>query len=161
MADNNNQLDLVIVASRFNSEICGSLVTGAQRYLSEQGLQAELIRVQGAFELPVVCRNLASSGASGIIALGCVIKGDTDHFEFVCRGCTDGLMRVMLDYGVPIGFGVLMTDNLQQAIARSSKEHMMAATNHAQEEAVSNKGYEAAQALVETLTSLSGVQSSE
>lgn len=161
MPENNNQPDLVIVASRFNASICDGLVAGAQLYLAEQGVQAGLIQVQGAFELPVVCRNLASAGATGVIALGCVIKGDTDHFQFVCRACTDGLMRVALDYGVPVGFGVLMTDNLQRAVARSSIEHMTPAANHTQEAAMSNKGYEAAQAVIETLTILSGVSLDE
>ena len=152
MADANS--GLVIIASRFNDQITDALVDGARYCLDQHQLHSQVIRVSGAFDIPVACHRVIAQGASGVIALGCVIRGDTDHYDYVCRGCTDGLMRVMLDSGVPIGFGILMTDTLLQAQVRSSREQMIAAANHDQESAVSNKGYEAAQSVIETLRAL-------
>ena len=97
----------------------------------------DLIRVPGAFELPLTCQKLADSDSYvAIIALGAVIRGDTDHYEYVCRGVTGGLMRASLDTGVPIIFGVLTCQTDELALDRAGGKH-------------GNKGADAAQAAIE------------
>ncbi len=135
-------LRIAIVATRFNDFVVDRLVGGAVDYLTRHGADREnltLVRVPGAFELPVVCQKLASSGKyDGILALGAVIRGATPHFDFVSSEATKGIAHVSLQYGMPIGFGLLTTDNLEQAIERAGSKG-------------GNKGMEAASALLETL----------
>lgn len=135
-------LRIAIVATRFNDFVVDRLVGGAVDYLTRHGAEHEnltLVRIPGAFELPVVCRKLAASGKyDGIVALGAVIRGATPHFDFVSSEATKGIAQVSLQFGMPIGFGLLTTDNLEQAIERAGSKG-------------GNKGMEAASALLETL----------
>ena len=135
-------LKIAIVATRFNDFMVDHLIGGAVDYLTRHGAAKDdltLIRIPGAFELPVVCKRLAASGAyDGIVAVGAVIRGATPHFDFVAAEATKGIAHVALESGVPIGFGLLTTDNLEQAIERSGSKG-------------GNKGVEAASALLESI----------
>jgi 6,7-dimethyl-8-ribityllumazine synthase len=112
-----------IVWSRFNRPIVSKLLEGARDCLAERGVSDDAVyiaEVPGAWELSYAARQLALSGRfDAIIALGAVIRGGTPHFEYVCDGATRGLLRVMLDTGLPIVFGVLTTDDEQQALERA------------------------------------------
>lgn len=114
-----------IVASRFNGKVVADLYAGAVETLLGAGARPEHIHavtVPGAVELPLAARELVmASHYAGIVALGCVIRGETSHFEYVCSAASDGLLRVQLDHGVPIGFGVLTVESLAQAEARSNR----------------------------------------
>jgi 6,7-dimethyl-8-ribityllumazine synthase len=113
---------VAIVVSRFNEHITGELLTGARRALRERGVIDEDINVAwvpGAFELPLVAKHLASSGwCDSVVCLGAVIRGDTPHFDYVAGEAARGLQEAALATGVPIVFGVLTTDTLQQALDR-------------------------------------------
>ncbi|WP_419166379.1 6,7-dimethyl-8-ribityllumazine synthase [Candidatus Palauibacter sp.] len=114
-----------VIVSRFNSAVTERLLEGAARTLVERGVAAEhldTVFVPGAWELPFAAREAAVRGYDAIVALGCVIRGETAHFDHVSRGAADGLARVQLDTGVPVGFGVLTPDNLEQALARAGGE---------------------------------------
>ncbi|MGB9332418.1 MAG: 6,7-dimethyl-8-ribityllumazine synthase [Steroidobacteraceae bacterium] len=115
---------VAIVAARFNDLIVSSLLKGARAaWLARGGASEELLvaRVPGAFELPVVARRLASSGRyEAIVALGCVIRGDTPHFDYVAGECARGLQLASLESGVPIIFGVLTVETLEQALERAA-----------------------------------------
>jgi 6,7-dimethyl-8-ribityllumazine synthase len=150
---------LAIVASSFNPVITDALVDGAKTTLMAHGVpdvQIEVFRVPGAFEIPLACQWAVEAGASGVIALGCVIRGGTPHFEFVADQVASGVNRVSLDTQVPIAFGVLTTDNLEQAKARAigttvpAQHHPGAGDDDAPTHG--NKGSEAAVALVEMLS---------
>jgi 6,7-dimethyl-8-ribityllumazine synthase len=116
-------LRFAIVASRFNEFIVASLIRGAVDVLERHGAkrdQVELVRVPGAFELPVVIRKLiAQQRFDAIIALGAVIRGETPHFQYVAGECARGIAQLMLESGVPIAFGVLTTDTIEQAMERA------------------------------------------
>lgn len=116
-------LCIALVVSRFNHLISIRLLESARETLLEHGLDPadlELYWVPGAFEIPLAARRLAESGRfDAIVALGSVIRGGTPHFDYVCRGVTDGVCEVMRESGVPIGFGVLTTDDIDQALARA------------------------------------------
>ncbi len=139
---NASGLKFAIVATRFNDFIVDRLVAGAVDYLSRHGGSTEdmtIVRIPGAFEMPVVCKKMAASGKyDGIIALGAVIRGGTPHFEFVASEATKGLAMVSLESGLPVGFGLLTTDNIEQAIERAGTK-------------AGNKGVEAAAAVLETI----------
>jgi 6,7-dimethyl-8-ribityllumazine synthase len=115
---------VAIVAARFNDLIVSSLLKGARAaWLARGGGSDELlvVRVPGAFELPVVARRLAGSGRyEAIVALGCVIRGDTPHFDFVAGECARGLQLAGLETGVPVIFGVLTVETLEQALERAA-----------------------------------------
>ena len=115
---------VAIVAARFNDLIVSSLLKGAQAaWSAREGAGEELliVRVPGAYELPVVARHLAGSGRyDAIVALGCVIRGDTPHFDYVAGECARGLQRASLDTGVPVIFGVLTVNTPEQARARAA-----------------------------------------
>lgn len=117
-------LHVALVASRFNDFIVASLIKGARAAWQRHGGSATdltLVQVPGAFELPLAARMLAATGRyDAIVALGCVIRGDTPHFDFVAREAASGLMRAGLDTGVPVIFGVLTTDNVEQALERAA-----------------------------------------
>ena len=129
-----------IVASRWNSKITETLIEGARSALTGNGVSEtmiDVIRVPGAWELPVVCATLARAGAhSGIVALGCVIRGDTRHYEQVADGASNGLMQVQIDTGVPVANGVLAVEQFEDAEARAGGSH-------------GNKGEEAAFVVLE------------
>ena len=135
-------LRFAIVAARFNDLFVDRLIGGAVDYLTRHNGDPEkmtLVRVPGAFEMPLVVKKLAESKKyDGIVALGAVIRGATPHFDFVATECTKGLAPVSLEHGVPVGFGLLTTDNLEQAIERSGTK-------------AGNKGADAAAATLETI----------
>lgn len=134
-------LKFVILATRFNDFVVDRLISGAEDYLVRHGAKAddiELIRIPGAFELPVVCKKVAKTKKyDAIIALGAVIRGSTPHFDFVANEATKGLAQISLEFETPIGFGLLTTDNIEQAIERAGLK-------------AGNKGAEAAAAVLET-----------
>jgi len=116
-----------IIASRWNPRITDTLVAGARRTFADHGVAegaVDVIRVPGAWELPVAAARLARQGShAAIVALGCVVRGDTRHYEQVADGCSDGLMRVALDHGVPVANGVLAVDRFEDAEARAGGSH--------------------------------------
>lgn len=116
-------LAITICVTSWHTEITGGLLAGAERALQEAGNNTySIMRVPGAFELPLAAQYAIEDGAEVVIALGVVIRGGTPHFEYVCNAVTDGLTRVQLDSGIPIGFGVLTVDTEQQALERSGLE---------------------------------------
>ncbi|MDF0532870.1 6,7-dimethyl-8-ribityllumazine synthase [Shewanella sp. A32] len=137
---------VAIVVSRFNSFIVDSLLDGALDTLKRFGQVSEdnitVVRVPGAYELPLTARRVAASGKfDGIIALGAVIRGGTPHFDFVAGECNKGLAHVALEFDIPLAFGVLTTDTIEQAIDRAGVK-------------VGNKGGEAALSLLEMINVL-------
>ena len=113
-------LAVTVVVTSWHTEITKGLLAGAERALKAAGNDVySVMRVPGAFELPLAAQIAIEEGAEAVIALGVVIRGGTPHFEYVCNSATDGLTRVQLDYGVPIGFGLLTVDNEQQALDRA------------------------------------------
>jgi len=111
-----------VVVSRFNEDITGGLLEGAQRSFAAQGVAPDdvtVVFVPGAFELPLVAQHLAKGGTvDGVVCLGAVIRGDTPHFDYVAGECAAGIMRVCLDTGVPVVFGVLTVEDREQAFDR-------------------------------------------
>ena len=118
--------NIAILVTRWNSFITDNLLAGAIRSLERNGVdqsQLSVVRVPGAFELPLTAQKIAQTGNYvAIIALGCVIRGGTPHFEYVSAGATEGLNRVQLDTGIPVTFGVLTVDDVEQAIERSGED---------------------------------------
>lgn len=135
-----------LVATRWNDAIVDRLVDGALEVLRDCGVDEDditLVRAPGAFELPVVCDRLADdTGYDAVIALGAVIRGDTPHFDYVAGECARGLSAVGMEYGLPVAFGVITADTVEQAEARSQPDE-----DH-------NKGAEAANAAVEMVSLL-------
>lgn len=129
-----------IVASRWNPRITDALVAGARQAFAEHGLAdtaLDVVRVPGAWEIPLAAARLASAGRhAAIVALGCVVRGDTRHYEHVADGCSEGLMRVALDHGVPVANGVLAVEAFGDAEKRAGGSH-------------GNKGEEAALVAIE------------
>ena len=128
-------LDVVVIAGTWHDEITGGLIAGAERVLEESGADHRLVRVPGSFELPVAAKVALQAGADAVVALGVIIRGGTPHFEYVSSAATDGLTRVALDTGKPVGFGVLTLDDEQQGLDRAglpgSKEDKGAEAAHA------------------------------
>ena len=118
------RLHIGIVVSRFNTEVTQQLLSGALDALRSKGVRdqdIEVAKVPGAFEIPLVTQRMAKTGHfQGVIALGAVIQGETPHFEYISTSVTAGLSRVALETGIPVGFGVLTTDTVQQAMDRAS-----------------------------------------
>jgi len=110
-----------VVAADFYGDLADRLIAGASAELSESGTSSiEHFRVPGAFELPFAARQIALTGRfDGIVCVGAVIRGETDHYDYVCSEAARGILQVGLDTGVPVGFGVLTVDTLDQALARS------------------------------------------
>jgi len=130
-------LKFAIVVARFNSAITEKLLEGAREALAKTGADGvEVFHVPGAFELPLAAKWLAHGGYSAIIALGAVIRGETPHFDFVAAEAARGLQQVALECNIPVAFGVLTTDTLEQAEARAGGKH-------------GNKGYDAAMTAIE------------
>jgi 6,7-dimethyl-8-ribityllumazine synthase len=143
--DGAEQLRVGVVAALWHERVVTGLLDGALRALSEAGVDHPLVvRVPGSFELPVACARLARARYDAVVALGVVIRGGTPHFEYVCQAATEGLVRVSVETGVPVGFGLLTCDDDQQALDRAglpgSRE---------------DKGYDAAQAALATVLALS------
>jgi len=137
-----------LIVSRFNSFICERLLEGALDTLTRHGAedsQLSVVRVPGAFEIPLVAQKMADSGKyDAIIALGAVIRGGTPHFDYVCAEVSKGVASVSLDSGVPVAFGVLTTDSVEQAIERAGTK-------------AGNKGAEAAMSAIEMVNLLGAV----
>lgn len=116
-------LRFAILAARFNDFVVEPLIRGALDALRRHGVgdkQIDIVRVPGAFDIPIVARKLAlSQRYAALIALGCVIRGQTPHFEYVAGECAGGIARIALESGVPVAFGVLTTDNAEQAVDRA------------------------------------------
>jgi 6,7-dimethyl-8-ribityllumazine synthase len=113
---------VALCVARFYSELADKLVQGSRAALGEAGIvEIEEYDVPGAFELPLVAKYAAESGRyAGVVCLGAVIRGATDHYDYVCQAASDGILRVSLDTGVPCGFGVLTVDSMEQALERVS-----------------------------------------
>ena len=137
-----------IVVSRFNDFINARLLDGALDALSRHGADDNLltiVRVPGSFEIPLMAKRLADSGKyDAIICLGAVIRGATPHFEYISAEVTKGIAKVTLDAGIPVSFGILTTDNIEQAIERAGTKS-------------GNKGWDAALAAVEMVNLLRGL----
>lgn len=137
-----------LLVSRFNSFICDRLLEGAIDTLVRHGAedkQLTVVKVPGAFEIPLVAKKMAESGKyDAVIALGAVIRGGTPHFDYVCAEVSKGIASVSLDSGVPVAFGVLTTDSVEQAIERAGTK-------------AGNKGVEAAQSAIEMVNLLGAV----
>lgn len=129
-----------ILASRWNPRITDALVAGARKSFADHGVAADaldVVRVPGAWELPLAAARIAAAGTHvAVVALGCVVRGDTRHYEQVADGCAEGLMRVALDYGLPVCNGVLAVEDHADAQDRAGGSH-------------GNKGEEAALAAIE------------
>lgn len=115
-------LNVVVVAGQWHDTITDGLIAGAQRTLDASGASWTLVRVAGSFELPVVSKVALEAGADAVVALGVIIRGGTPHFEYVSSAATDGLTRVAIETGKPVGFGVLTLDDEQQGLDRAGLE---------------------------------------
>jgi 6,7-dimethyl-8-ribityllumazine synthase len=140
------ELRIAVVVSRFNEEVSKRLLRGALGTLEEHGVQdPDVLWVPGSLELPVTALALAEKGNhDAIVCLGCVIRGETYHFELVAGQAAAGIMQVQLDTGVPVAFGVLTTEDKEQALARSGPKN--------------NKGAEAAEVAIEMANLMREVQ---
>jgi 6,7-dimethyl-8-ribityllumazine synthase len=138
---NGRKLKIAIVVSKFNVDITGKMLEGAVGTLKKNKVKEnniQIVWVPGAFEIPLACQRLAQKkGYGALIALGCVIKGETDHYYYISGESVRGVMDVMLKSNLPIGLGIITTNNLKQAQDRCGKNN--------------NKGSEAAQAVLEML----------
>jgi len=136
-----HQVRVAVLVSRYNEIVTARLLEGARQCLRDRGVpeaRVDVLWVPGAFELPVAAEAAAASGRYGaIVALGCVIRGETAHFEYVAGEAARGLGHVALAHRLPVGFGVLTTESLDQALARAGG-------------GAGNKGYEAAEAALAT-----------
>ena len=139
---------IAMVISRFNSFITERLLEGALDALQRHGVDPDschVYRIPGAFEIPLVAKKLAKSGKfDGIICLGAVIKGDTPHFDYVSAEVSKGIAQTSLETGMPISFGILTTNNVEQAIERAGTKS-------------GNKGWDAAVSLLETIDLLNNI----
>jgi len=141
-------LKVAVVAASWHVQVMDGLVDGAERALAAYGIaDAEVIRVPGTFELPVVAAALAREGYDAVVALGVVIRGGTPHFDYVCSAATDGLTRVSVAHAMPVGFGVLTCDTEAQALDRAGLEG-----------SAEDKGWEATAAALETARVVAGVR---
>jgi len=146
-----HDLRVAVVAASWHQQVMDGLVAGAQRALSAYRVEdATVVRVPGSFELPVVASALATQGYDAVVALGVVVRGGTPHFDYVCSAATDGLNRVALDSGVPVGFGLLTCDTEEQALDRAGLEGSS-----------EDKGYEATAAALVTATRLREIRRGE
>jgi 6,7-dimethyl-8-ribityllumazine synthase len=136
---------VALVAASWHEQVMGGLLEGARSYLAQVGAEVEEFRVPGSFEIPVVAGHLART-SDVVVALGVIIRGGTPHFEYVCSAVTDGLGRVALDTGTPVGFGILTCDTVEQALDRAGGPG-----------ASEDKGREAAAAAVQTWQVLQGL----
>lgn len=138
-----SELRVAIIAASWHTTVMDGLIAGARRGLADAGVSSiELVRVPGAFELPVACSRVAAS-YDAVVALGVVIRGGTPHFDYICQAAAMGLTEVSIRTGVPVGFGVLTCDDDQQALDRAGLEGSS-----------EDKGREAATAAVATALTL-------
>ena len=114
---------VAIISSSWHLDICDALIAGARRALEEADVKKiEVFYVPGSFEIPLAAQKAFEDGFDAVVAVGLVLKGETPHFDYVCQGVTQGVMDVQLKFSKPIGYGVLMCNDLEQAIARSGVE---------------------------------------
>ena len=141
---------VAVITARWNSQVTDGLRDGALRALTRHDVQAvEDFYVPGAFELPLAAQRAAKTGRfDAVITLGCVIRGDTPHFDYVCAETTRGIGEVSLNQDIPVAFGLLTTDNLQQAMDRAGDNN-------------ENKGEEAALTILEMLELFKNMQAAE
>jgi 6,7-dimethyl-8-ribityllumazine synthase len=143
-------LRVAVVAAEWHPEAMEGLLAGAQRALADCKVESHsIVRAPGSFELPVVAQGVARQGFDAVVALGVVVRGGTPHFEYVCQAVTEGLTRVALDAGIPVGFGVLTCDTDEQALARAGLDG-----------STEDKGYDATHAAVSTALTLKSMQPS-
>ena len=146
-----HDLRVAVVAACWHEQVMDGLIAGAQRALADHRVEAPVVtRVPGTFELPVVASALAQQGFDAVVALGVIIRGGTPHFEYVSSSATDGLTRVALDHGVPIGFGLLTCDTEEQALDRAGLDGSR-----------EDKGYEATSAALLTAATLKKIRRRE
>jgi 6,7-dimethyl-8-ribityllumazine synthase len=132
---------VAIISSSWHLDICNDLIAGAQRALKSASIsKVEVIYVPGSFEIPLAAQLAFEQGVDAVVAVGLVLEGETPHFDYVCQGVTQGVMDVSLKFSAPIGFGVLMCNTLDQAIARSGRP-----------ESIEDKGYDSAVAAIKLL----------
>src|SRR6195952_81810 len=112
-------LKVTIVSGLWHNRIADGLFAGARRVLDASGATVTIVQVPGSFELPVAAKVALEAGADAVVALGVIVRGETPHFEYVSSAATDGLTRVALDSGKPVGFGVLTVDDEQQGLDRA------------------------------------------
>jgi 6,7-dimethyl-8-ribityllumazine synthase len=130
-----------IISSSWHLDICNDLIAGAQRALIEAKVpEAKVIFVPGSFEIPLAAQKAFEKGYDAVVAVGLVLKGETPHFDYVCQGVTQGVIDVQLKFSKPIGYGVLMCNDLDQAIARSGRP-----------DSKEDKGYDSAVAALKLL----------
>ncbi len=145
-----SDLRVAVVAAQWHDVVMDGLIAGAQRALADATVaSSQVVRAPGSFELPIVAKVLAEQGYDAVVALGVVIRGGTPHFDYVCNAVTDGLTRVALDTGVPVGFGVLTCDTEQQALDRAGLEG-----------SAEDKGYDATHAALSTALTIRGLRGS-
>ena len=143
-------LKVAVVAAEWHATVMDGLLAGSARALKDANVvDHTVVRAPGSFELPVVAQGLAHQGYDAVVALGVVVRGGTPHFEYVCNAVTDGLTRVALDTGVPVGFGVLTCDTEEQALDRAGLEG-----------SGEDKGYDATHAALSTALTLRRIRAS-
>lgn len=141
------QLRVGIVAAQWHTQVTDALLDNARKALAELGIdEPRVVRVPGCFELPVAAQALARRRYDAIVALGVVVRGGTPHFDYVCRAATDGLTRLAVETGIPVGFGVLTCDTEAQALDRAGLPG-----------SAEDKGREAARSAVATALTLKGL----
>lgn len=146
-----HDLRVAVVAASWHEKVMAGLLEGTLDALKRHQVDSPVVvRVPGSFELPVVADALARQGFDAVIALGVIIRGGTPHFEFVSTAATDGLNRVALDHGIPIGFGLLTCDNEEQALDRAGLDGSR-----------EDKGYEATSAALQTAVTLRKIRRRE
>ena len=132
---------VAIISSSWHLDICNDLIAGAEKALSASSISDVTVTyVPGSFEIPLAAQFAFEKGFDAVVAVGLVLKGETPHFDYVCQGVTQGVMDVSLKFSAPIGFGVLMCDTVEQAIARSGRPG-----------SVEDKGYDSAVAAIKLL----------
>ena len=133
-------LRVAVVVARFNKFVTFKLLDGAKDFFKDKGVKSEnisVVEVPGSFEIPLIASKLASSSSyDAVVCIGAVIKGETDHYEHVSKTASEGILNVAMSTGVPVTFGVLTTENTDQALARAGGDH-------------GNVGYEAAEVAIE------------
>ena len=113
---------VAIISSSWHLDVCNDLIAGATRALEAAEVKKiKVIYVPGSFEIPLAAQKMFEKGYDAVVAVGLVLKGETPHFDYVCQGVTQGVMDVQLKWSKPVGYGVLMCDDLEQAIARSGR----------------------------------------
>ncbi|MEO7722130.1 MAG: 6,7-dimethyl-8-ribityllumazine synthase [Pseudolysinimonas sp.] len=112
-------MKITIVSGLWHNQIADGLLAGARRVLDASGAEVSIIQVAGSFELPLMSKAALEAGADAVVALGVIVRGETPHFDFVAAAASDGLTRVALDTGKPVGFGVLTVDDEQQGLDRA------------------------------------------